>query len=214
VSSDPATDPPAPAARRTAPLFRVLQFLAVALVVSLLTLLGWKVAYAERGDTLVAKIRAGQKPAAPRFDLPVIWDSTEAWPRELRPALRDGRIALGELRGYPVVINFWASWCDPCKEEAPLLAQAAARHAGEVVFLGLDVQDFTSDARRFLERYGANNYVSVRDVSNDVYDDYGLTGVPETFYLDPDGRAVAHSLGQISERELRSGIAQITGSAR
>lgn len=190
---------------------RVFQLLALALVAALLVLLAWKLVTQERGESFISRIKAGERPPAPAFALPVIWDSTDSWPAELRSALDDDRVSLDELRGYPVVINFWASWCEPCKEEAPLLSAAARKHAGAVVFLGLDVQDFTGDARRFLERYGANNYVSVRDASNRVYEAYGLTGVPETFYLDGEGRAVEHTLGQLSEQDLAGGIAAISG---
>lgn len=194
--------------------WRALQLLALALVAALMVLLAWKLITQETGNAFVSKVKAGERPPAPAFTLPVIWDSTDTWPVELRPALDDDRVSLAELRGYPVVINFWASWCEPCKEEAPLLSAAAAERAGEVVFLGLDVQDFVRDARRFLERYGANNYVSVRDASNEVYVAYGLTGVPETFYLDAEGRVIAHTLGQLSEQDLAEGMAAITGGGR
>lgn len=189
-------------------IWRLLRLASLALVVALLVLLGWKLLTADRGANLVAQIKAGEKPDAPAFVLPVIWERTETWPKALHSSLTDGRLSLSELRGYPVVVNFWASWCDPCKDEAPILAASARKHSGKVVFLGLDVQDFTSDARTFLQRYKAN-YVSVRDPSNDVYEAYGLTGVPETFYLDAEGRAVVHSLGQLSARELEAGIGEI-----
>jgi cytochrome c biogenesis protein CcmG, thiol:disulfide interchange protein DsbE len=193
---------------------RVFQLLALALVAALLALLTWTLITQETGKAFVSTIKSGERPPAPAFTLPVIWDSTETWPVELLSALDDDRVSLEELRGYPVVINFWASWCEPCKDEAPLLSAAAAERAGQVVFLGLDVQDFVGDARHFLERYGASNYVSVRDPSNRVYEAYGLTGVPETFYLDSEGRAVAHTLGELSEQDLAEGIAAISVESR
>jgi len=194
--------------RQAGILVRLLQVGAVGLVVALLGLLLWKVVASEASD-LQSRIRAGEKPAAPAFELPVIWDKRETWPAQARAALDDGKLSLRELRGHPVVINFWASWCKPCEEEAPILAASARAHAGRVVFLGIDIQDFTSDARKFLDRFKAN-YVSVRDSSNRSYSDYGLTGVPETFYLDARGRAVAHSLGGLSREELERGIAAAT----
>jgi cytochrome c biogenesis protein CcmG/thiol:disulfide interchange protein DsbE len=199
-------EPRSPKPRRS--WFRALQVLAVSLVIGLLALLGWRLVDQGKGAELVAQIRDAKRPAAPAFDLKVIWAHGETWPPKLQPALADGRIASEELRGYPVVLNFWASWCIPCKEEAPQLAASAKAHAGQVVFLGIDVQDFVSDARRFLGRHGAN-YISVRDGRNSTYDNYGLTGIPETYYLDGQGRIVGHSAGQVSRRELEAGIALV-----
>ena len=190
--------------------FRALQLLAILAVLGLLALLAWRLVNGGRGAALVAEIYKDKKPPAPSFDLGVIWPHAETWPPALRPALADGRVTLAELRGHAVVINFWASWCIPCKEEAPRLAAAAKAHAGKVAFLGIDIQDFRSDARRFLERYRAN-YVSVRDGGDSTYSYYGLTGIPETFYLDATGRIVAHDVGEVSREELEGGIAAIPG---
>jgi cytochrome c biogenesis protein CcmG, thiol:disulfide interchange protein DsbE len=186
----------------------VFQGAAVGLVVVLLALLMLRLIRSDDGASLVASIRRGDRPSAPAFDLPVIWARDELWPRSLRLALADGRVRLDELRGRPVVINFWASWCIPCREEAPALAASAHAHAGEVAFLGLDIQDFTSDARKFLRKHDVP-YVSARDLSSGSYTAYGLTGVPETYYLDAQGRVVAHSVGAVSGRELEEQIAKI-----
>jgi cytochrome c biogenesis protein CcmG/thiol:disulfide interchange protein DsbE len=174
-------------------------------VAGLLGLLIWKVVVRSPGSGFVSAIKQGDAPAAPAFSLPVIWDRTGLWPVSLRPTTSDGRIALTELRGYPVVLNFWASWCIPCKEEAPYFAASARAHQGKVAFLGLDVQDFVPDARRFLEKL-AVPYPSVRDGSPKTYSSYGLTGVPETYFIDAQGRAIEHAIGAMSRRELEASI--------
>lgn len=190
--------------RRFRPI-HVAQLLALMAVLGLLGILVWRVARGEPGAGFVAAIRAGERPVAPDFALPVIWKHDETWPPEVRSALADEMVALAELRGRPVVINFWASWCIPCKEEAPELATAAQRYRGRVVFLGIDIQDFRSDARRFMDDVDAR-YVSVRDGTSKTYSAYGLTGLPETYFLDRKGRAVSHSIGAVSKEDLEGGI--------
>ena len=203
-AADEATETERAASRRLRPK-HLAQALAVTAVVGLLGLLVWRVARGEAGGGFVTAIREGQRPAAPEFVLPVIWKHDETWPPAARRALADGTLALRELRGYPVVVNFWASWCIPCKAEAPDLAAGAKRYRGRVVFVGIDIQDFTGDARKFMDEVGAT-YVSVRDGTSKTYSAYGLTGVPETFYLDRSGRAVFHSIGAVSKDELEVGI--------
>lgn len=180
---------------------------SVALVFGLLALLVYRVAQGNPGKGLVASIREQKKPAAPDFRLKVLWPRAETWPAAARAALADGRVSLSELRGFPVVLNFWASWCIPCGREAPRLTASAKAHRGRVVFLGLDIKDLSSDARHFLRRFHVN-YVSLRDGGSHSYDGYGLTGLPETYFLDRRGRIVAHTIGEIRRDELESGISQ------
>jgi cytochrome c biogenesis protein CcmG, thiol:disulfide interchange protein DsbE len=191
--------------------FRSLQGLALALVAGLPALLAWRLVDEGRGGKLVSAVAAERKPTAPAFVLPVLWKHGETWPESVRDALADARISLAELSGRPAVINFWASWCVPCKAEAPRLAGAARAYAGKVLFLGIDVQDFKSDARRFLTKYGVN-YPSVRDGGDSTYSAYGLTGLPETYYLDGRGRIVAHDIGEVSRQELEAGLAKLRGA--
>jgi thiol-disulfide isomerase/thioredoxin len=202
MSSAPTPERP----RRRPRLRLLLQASALALVALLLGLLVQRTLAQGAGPHLVSEVKAGNTPLAPDFELDVIWPHAETWPTKLRGALADERLSFRELRGYPVVMNFWASWCGPCKAEAPRLTSSAEAHAGEVVFLGLDVQDFKSDALRFLERY-ETNYVSVRDGGDSTYSAYGLTGLPETYFLDWQGRVISHWVGEISEAELEAGIA-------
>jgi cytochrome c biogenesis protein CcmG, thiol:disulfide interchange protein DsbE len=202
----PASPPP----RRGSRIGLVLQLTAVTLVAALLALLVWRVVNIGQGARLVNAVRAHEKPLAPNFRLKVLWAHDETWGASARASLRDGPLSLSELRGQPVVLNFWASWCIPCRREAPRLAASAEAHRGQVVFLGLDVKDFSSDARGFLRHFHVN-YVSVRDGGGGSYDAYGLTGLPETYFLDRRGRIVAHVVGEISRTSLEAGIGSATG---
>jgi len=206
----PEVPPPAPpeqaSGRRGIRPTHVGQAVAIVFVAGLLGLLVWKVVAGSPGSGFVSAIKRGDKPAAPAFDLPVIWDRAGLWPSPIRGAVDDGRVSLAELRGYPVVLNFWASWCIPCKEEAPYFDAAARAHRGKVVFLGLDVQDLVPDARHFLDKLDVP-YVSVRDGTPKTYSAYGLTGVPETYFIDARGRVLEHATGALSRRELEESIA-------
>jgi cytochrome c biogenesis protein CcmG, thiol:disulfide interchange protein DsbE len=199
--------------RRSSPLIRVLRLAAGALVVSLLVLLVWALLHSSRGVGFVRQIAEGKRPPAPAFTLRVIWPHSETWPASAAGLLADGSLSLRELRGRPVVVNFFASWCVACKDEAPLLHAEAQAQAGKVLFLGVDVQDLTSDARNFARKYDVN-FVAVRDGSNAIYSDYGLTGVPETYFIDARGRAVAHIPGEATRATLERGIASITSARR
>lgn len=200
-----------PPQHRRSPLSWVLMAGSLALVFGLLGLLVYKVAQGNPGKGLVAAIHDGRKPLAPAFQLKVLWAHTETWDASARQTLTDNRLSPAELRGKPAVLNFWASWCIPCAKEAPRLVASATAHRGEVVFLGLDVKDFSDDARKFLRKHKVN-YVSVRDGGSSLYNDYGLTGLPETYFLDSRGRIVSHVLGEISRAQLENGIETATRS--
>ncbi len=113
----------------------------------------------------------------------------------------EGTLALSELRGRPVVLNFWASWCGPCKDEAPLLERAHNDFATRVEFVGIDIKDARSSALAFAERHDLD-YAHVRDETGTIYGDYGLTGQPETFFIDGDGEIVEHVNGPVPEDAL------------
>lgn len=197
------------------PRLRLLgQSVAVGFVLFLLVTLVVSLVRTNDGARYVTKVDQGQRPSAPRFDLPVILRKEQTWPSALRPTIGDGRLSLAELRGQFSVINFWASWCLPCKAEAPAFARAADRYSGQVAFVGIDVQDSAGAARAFLRRYKVN-YVSLRDPSNGTYNAYGLTGVPETYFVDRRGRTVAHEIGRVREADLMRLVAELRrGSTR
>jgi cytochrome c biogenesis protein CcmG, thiol:disulfide interchange protein DsbE len=112
-----------------------------------------------------------------------------------------GRFELASLRGKPVLLNFWASWCPPCKDEAPLLEDAYARYGDDVEFVGIDIRDARDDALEFVERYGVS-YPQVRDEALAVYTQYGLTGQPVSFFIDQDGIVVQQVQGPLNEALL------------
>ena len=105
------------------------------------------------------------------------------------------------------MLNFWASWCVPCRTEAPLLERTwrEQRERG-VLFLGLNMQDATDEGRAFLREF-AVSYLNVRESGNSVARRWGVTGIPETFFISPAGRVVGHVIGAVSREQLAAGIA-------
>ncbi len=176
------------------------QAAAVLVVVLLFGLLAWQVAVKEEGRGTAAALAAGESPPAPPFDLPRL-DG-------------EGSLSLASLRGKVVVLNFWASWCEPCKEESPRLQAAWERWREEgVVVVGIDAQDFRADARRFVERYGLT-YPIVHDGEGSTLGRFGVTGFPETWFVDREGRLVGERVqGPVSEEQLTRNIELALGSS-
>jgi DsbE subfamily thiol:disulfide oxidoreductase len=114
----------------------------------------------------------------------------------------DGARGLADLRGKPVVLNFWASWCGPCRKEAPVLAAAERQWSSRgVVFLGVDSEDTTSAALAFDREFGLA-YESVFDPEGRLELRYGVSGFPETFFIGPDGVIRAKYVGPIDRASL------------
>lgn len=146
-----------------------------------------------------------QPKPAPAFDLEVLEPGTGS-PAVLEQAGSDGRISLAELRGTPVVLNVWASWCEACRVETPVLEDTWKRAAAEgVVVLGVDTSDVSEDARVFLADYEVT-YPTVSDVEEDTADRYGVTALPTTYFIDADGRIVDQIVGALSAAQLEQGI--------
>jgi cytochrome c biogenesis protein CcmG/thiol:disulfide interchange protein DsbE len=112
--------------------------------------------------------------------------------------LFDGKvIQLEEFRGKAVLINFWASWCIPCRAEARALEDAWQQYKERgVVFLGVNIQDKEEDARAFMKEFGIT-YLNGPDESGKVAIDYGVWGIPETFFIDPHGRITYKHAGEV-----------------
>lgn len=114
-------------------------------------------------------------------------------------------------RGKPVVVNVWASWCGPCRVEAPLLQRASERYGERVVFLGVDARDSEGDARDFLRRYGIT-YPNVVDRDGDILGLLALRGFPTTYVFDRQGRVRASVVGGISEQALAARVDEVLRS--
>lgn len=118
------------------------------------------------------------------------------------PLFSGGRFRLNQQRGKVVLINFWASWCVPCRDEAPVLERAWTRYgAPDVVFVGVDIWDNDQDARNFLKQFGVT-YLNGPDVNGRAAIAYGVTGIPETYVIRPDGTVASHWIGPLTDSEV------------
>ncbi|HCU73162.1 MAG TPA: TlpA family protein disulfide reductase [Chloroflexi bacterium] len=128
---------------------------------------------------------------------------------KLRPApdfnltsFDDQRLQLSDFRGRVVILNFWASWCPPCRIEAPVLQRAADRlEERGVTVLGIDVWDDPSSATQFLNEVGVT-YLNAEDTTREIPVEYGVTGLPETFIINTRGVLVARWIGPITDEQL------------
>lgn len=160
---------------------RVAQAVAVAAVLALLGLLVWKITKQDGG--VAAELAQGKSPAAPTMPLEL-----------LNTPERGSKLSIADLRGKGVVVNFWASWCIPCKEETPFLQGVYEKYRDRgLVVLGIDNEDLRTDALRFLERYGVT-YPVVYSRGSSSVGRWGVTGYPETFFVDRRGRLVGERI--------------------
>ncbi|HUZ81726.1 MAG TPA: TlpA disulfide reductase family protein [Gaiellaceae bacterium] len=178
-----------------------MRFVRVAVAAGVLALLGlliWDVVHGP-GAGVAQKVDTGKIVPAPKLDLPRLNGQ--------------GNLSLASLRGKVVVINFWQSDCLPCKQEAKTLdATARAWRSKGVVFLGVDALDFTGPARAYLKHYGVS-YVNVRDATGGTYPGWGVTGTPETFFVDRRGNVVPpHIISVASRQALDDGIRRALSS--
>lgn len=148
-------------------------------------------------DRDVASVLVGK--AAPAFDLPLY----ERYQPEYGP-----RFALADHVGRPMVVNFWASWCLPCYEEAPVLQKFWSEHQDEgVLVVGVQTQDRDkrSEGRDFIGRFGLT-FPNAYDNDSTVSVDWALYGVPETFFLDAAGNVVAKHVGPVTAEVLARNV--------
>lgn len=119
-----------------------------------------------------------------------------------------GSFSLEGARGQAVVVNFWASWCIPCEDEAPALQAASIAYRGRVQLVGVDVQDTEADARRFLQRFGVT-YPNGPDRTGSISIDYGMSGVPETFFIRADGRIQRKWAGPLMPAQIETFVKEL-----
>ena len=186
--------------RRSGGKRRIIVFLTVSLAcVALLVLLGSQILAPAQSQT-----NSGTDPLlghpAPDFTLAAL--SSHPAPS----------VHLASLKGKPVMLDFWASWCVPCQHEAPLLQATWQRVQSQgIIFLGIDFQDDHSQGLNFLHTYGIT-YPNVVDPDGSVTISYGVSGVPETFFLNRRGVIVSHVIGELTEQTMQSNLQMILRS--
>lgn len=165
---------------------RIGKITAIVFVLAILGLLGWGLAKAQQGQ-----VKSG---LAPDFTLTGF----------------DGRaVTLSELRGKVVIVNFWASWCPPCREEAAYLEQTWRKYKDKgVVFLGVDWVDTPANAQAYIKEFDIT-YPNGPDVGTKAAQDYRIQGVPETFYVDREGVLRGVQIGPLKAPDLDNKIEEL-----
>jgi cytochrome c biogenesis protein CcmG/thiol:disulfide interchange protein DsbE len=135
--------------------------------------------------------------------------SSRATPSFGLTLFNDESFNLAEQRGKPVVVNFWASWCTPCEDEAASLERSAKRYAGRATFVGIAVQDTERNAREFIRRFGVT-YPNGLDATGEIAVDFGMTGVPETYFIDASGRIVRKWQGPLDDALIERFLAELS----
>ena len=158
------------------------------------------VAIAAIGSTSGGPPKAPAAPQAPAFTLSVLGHS--------------GRhISLAGFAGRPLVINFFASWCEPCQKETPLLARFYRAAHGSVTLIGIDANDKASEALKFTRAAGVTYPVAFDPYPMHTTISYGVDALPQTFFLNARHRIVKIVRGAVTDQELKAGLAEITTPA-
>jgi len=169
--------------------------LAAVASIALVGLLAYGLTTKAEDTSIDEAVARGERPVAASRELPKLGAA--------------GTSSLADLRGKVVVLNFWASWCTPCKAEAPVLAAAQERlqRDGAGTVLGVTYDDSTPDSLKFVKEFDVR-YPNVRDVGTRLAEQYGTTSLPETFVIDARGRIADFYRGQIDAARLSRAISK------
>jgi cytochrome c biogenesis protein CcmG/thiol:disulfide interchange protein DsbE len=132
--------------------------------------------------------------------------------QSLLPQVSGEHFTLNDLKGRPVVLNFWASWCVSCRQEAHELEQFWQANKDKVTVVGIAIQDSAEDAKRFAAYFG-KTYILGLDEDGKAAIDYGVSGVPETFLIDADGIIRHKEIGPVDAKQLAKNIDKILGKS-
>jgi cytochrome c biogenesis protein CcmG, thiol:disulfide interchange protein DsbE len=164
----------------------VVMIVGVSVILALVAIFGWKIVDSGQGQ-----VRSG---LAPDFTLSLF---------------EGGQLTLSELQGQVVVINFWASWCIPCRDETPLLERAWRQYRDrEVVFVGVAYLDTEKESLAFMQEFDVT-FPNGPDLGTLIADDYRISGVPETFFIAKDGRVADLEIGPLTEARLISTLERL-----
>jgi cytochrome c biogenesis protein CcmG/thiol:disulfide interchange protein DsbE len=168
---------------------RIVAVVVGVVILALLGLMIWGIGRVAQGS--VGEVRLSSRPA-PSFTIPLLNASTGGTSFDM-----------AATKGKPVLINFWASWCIPCEDEAATLERASRQYGDRVTFIGVNVQDTDANARDFLRRFGVT-YPNGVDSSGAVAVDYGMSGVPESYFVDRHGQLTRKWQGPLDDARLKS----------
>jgi cytochrome c biogenesis protein CcmG/thiol:disulfide interchange protein DsbE len=167
----------------------------VCVLLALIALLAYGLAQNEPDRGVDEALARGERSPAPAFELPKLGGG--------------GSESLADYRGQVVVLNFWASWCKPCRDESPLLERwhRRIRDRGATV-LGVDILDVTGRAQDFVDEYGLT-YPMLKDKDGEGLDKFGVVAYPETFVIDRQGRIAAVARGPVDDAFMRRNVAPL-----
>jgi cytochrome c biogenesis protein CcmG/thiol:disulfide interchange protein DsbE len=140
--------------------------------------------------------------------VPFMLNGAPATPFKMKRLDTGEMVDFAQFKGKPVVINFWSTWCGPCKLEHPVLQWAADKYKDRVIFLGIVFEDTEDNTRRFLQSNGTT-YPQLFDSKSTVAVDYGVSGVPETYFIDKDGKILFKYAMPIDVRTMEESLHKI-----